>query len=204
MNHNDTDWVIFSQSYLFLAKLGCQELIELNHKKYRNYDYQVDDLFVPILFNIKHGIEIYIKTLCILLSNKYNDKEHDINKLFEELEVKANAESGKLKPGAYEKNIITQKDIDDLPLNISEIKVLVSEFYTLNFLKNKIDNRFTIYDKKNDFLRYPDNKASVIVNWESIIPSIDIDCDIKKIKIKAEKLIDLFSKTGYIFKVILK
>ena len=80
------DWVIFAQSYFLIARLACQELLSKEDKKHSKNDifdspYQPADLYVPILFNIKHGIEVFIKTLSIFAYSEY-EEGHDIKILF--------------------------------------------------------------------------------------------------------------------------
>ena len=91
MNQNNKDaWLYFSQSYLQIAKLACQELIESKHNKHDDnifWEYHIEDLIIPIIYNAKHGIEIFIKTINLIIDNKY-DEGHNIHKLFDGLKQK--------------------------------------------------------------------------------------------------------------------
>lgn len=88
-SHRDT-WIKFSQSYLYLARLACQEILNSKHSKFNKtlpntFGYTPLDLFIPLIYNIKHGIESYIKTLHIILDLPYHASSHDIKILFREL-----------------------------------------------------------------------------------------------------------------------
>ncbi len=58
--------ILFYQSYFFIAELGCQELLDGKHKRGIHgfpLPYMRQDLIIPIIYNVKHGIEIFLKQL---------------------------------------------------------------------------------------------------------------------------------------------
>ena len=207
--NNKNNWLYFSQSYLQIAKLACQELIHPKHNKRSDvksfWQYHTEELIIPIFYNIKHGIEIFIKTLILIIDNKNNpdkpDAIHDIYKLFNGLKQKF--KKLKLKPCVLEKDQITQKMIDNFPEDIDKIEKLIQEFYKVELLKSKIGNDFTIYDIQNDIFRYPNNKALIEVNWEETLPRFKKE-EIEELKNNIKKLYNLFNSAGYIITILLK
>ncbi|MCX6731561.1 MAG: hypothetical protein NTX55_01060 [Candidatus Parcubacteria bacterium] len=201
---NNDDWLFFSQSYLQIAKLACQELIEPKHNKRDNdntfWKYCVEDLIIPIIYNTKHGIEIFIKTINLIINNKY-DEGHDIHKLFDGLKQKI--EKLNLRPRTIGDDKITQEMIDDFPKHVDETEQLVKEFYEVRLLKPRIKDDFVVCDVKNDIFRYPENKALVRINWREVWSRFNID-EIKELKIKVEKLYDLLNDIGYFITILLK
>ncbi|OGZ44068.1 MAG: hypothetical protein A3J55_01405 [Candidatus Ryanbacteria bacterium RIFCSPHIGHO2_02_FULL_45_17b] len=202
---NKYDWVVFAFSYFDIAKLACQELLDNRENKHSksesmpNFVYNPSDLFISIVFNIKHGMEVFIKTLSIFAYGEY-DMSHDISDLFEIVQKKLKKLN--IQPLSYNGDNVTQEDIDNLPKNLTKIEKSIKYFYTLDFLKKKIASYYMVSDTMNDIFRYPDNAASVRFNWDSILDNnIDVH-DIKEIFKKLLELHDLFSRHGYIFSVI--
>lgn len=204
LNKLKDDWIIFSQSYLQIAKLACQELIEPKHNKRHNdstfWKYHIEDLIIPIIYNIKHGIEIFIKTIGLIVDNKY-EEGHDIHKLFDGLKQKI--EKLNLKPHTIECDKITQKDINNFPTHVDEIEKLVKEFYEIRFLKPGIRNNFVVCDSMNDIFRYPKNKAHVHINCLEVLSSFNIN-KIEELRAKVEKLYELLNSVGYFIRILRK
>lgn len=75
-------------------------------------------------------------------------------------------------------------------------------FFELDFLKQKLDGNFVINDTLNDVLRYPDNKASIRIDWGTmLIYRVQIP-DIEKVLSKLDELHELFNKTGNLHAVL--
>lgn len=202
MGRNKYDWLQFSQSYLHFAKLGCQELLDPKHNPMDDANlpgrYSAG-LIVPIYYNIKHGIEIYIKTISLIVDEKY-DEGHNVHELFSKLKLKLKKVN--LKPFEDGRgNNITQQNIDDFPENLDKIERLIEEFYTVNLLRTKLDKNFVIYDNQNDIFRYPDNKASIQIDWNAILPKFN-EKNVSGIKKKIDDLYRLFSEMGYIINIL--
>lgn len=199
---NKYDWLEFAQSFLLLARLACQELEDTQTKKHSkttrhdqgvDFPYSETDLFIPIVFNIKHGIEVFIKTLRIISIGDY-EEGHDLKDLFKDLkQVLPLSKIKQTKDGRG--NEITQEDIDNMPGNIAELEGLTLKYYHCEFIRRgkKLVN---IYDKTNDIFRYPNNKAEVKIDLglvdESIIRSVHEDID---------KMYRLFNDLGYLLEI---
>ncbi|MBI2122376.1 MAG: hypothetical protein HYT98_04635 [Candidatus Sungbacteria bacterium] len=189
-------WVFFAQGYFNLAALACQKLLNSEEKARSKSDglnipYTPDSLFVPILFNIKHGIEIFIKTVDSFAFGEYTDG-HDINDLFTELNKKIDKKRFVAPPPQFY-NSITQREINNLPQKLGEIKPLISYFYYLDILRPKVGQYYKIIDTKNDVLRYPDNKAGIQIDWNTVLISQIRKSDIEEIFKKLRKLSELFN-----------
>ena len=211
-NKNEDDWRIFSYSFLLLAKLACQELLDKRtnkHSKTTEYGppefslpYTSPDLFISILFNVKHGIEVIIKTISVFALGEY-EEGHDIHILFQE--VKRKISGLNLKPALDNKwDKITPEDIANLPDNLDKMESLINEFYTMDILKPKLEKNFYLRDVKNDIFRYPDNKASVQIDWGALLDGKINEVDIKNILNIIDQFYNLFGKTGYFFSVLSK
>lgn len=91
--NSSENWVYFSQTYLYIARLACQEVLKPCHERigFQEFKlkYNTDDIFISTLYNIKHGIEIFIKSLKLILAEKLskNDLKHNIDELFKILKA---------------------------------------------------------------------------------------------------------------------
>lgn len=200
------DWVVFAQSYFLIAKLACQELLNTEEKKHskvqgKDYFYQPADLFVSILFNIKHGTEVFVKALGIFAYEEYREG-HDIHQLF--IEVKQKISDRKISPPAEKKyyDSVTKEDVANSQKDLDDIEPLILYFYNLEVLKSKIGQHYSIKDTQNDFLRYPDNKAAVQVDWGTVLSSRIEVTDIKDMLGKLDELLELFNKVGYLYAIL--
>jgi len=176
------DWVIFAQSYFYIARLACQELLDGKKEKhnrslFNNIDlpYKTANLYIAILFNIKHGIEVFIKSLGILDVGEY-ERGHDIHVLFQ----------------SFKKRMVVKLSQDDL----RKMEQLIIYFYKPSFLKTKIKEFYEITDTENDIFRYPDNSAKIQLRWELIIDLFN-SSDVQEIKNKLDELLKLFNKAGF-------
>lgn len=94
------EWLIISQSYFQCALMNARVLKEKlsNYsvsedspldfclkKIYGDYLQSYEYLIFPIIFNFKHGIEIYLKAIAGIKNNEFN-KEHNLLSLWREIE----------------------------------------------------------------------------------------------------------------------
>ena len=201
-NEIQYSWLNFAQSFLGLAITGCDRIIIdqdrdtscLFSGKTEDKKILPKDIFTPIVFNIKHGIEVFIKTLLVIKFNHHNKKYniHNVEKLFKELIQNVSQEIKPIKFGGDE---ITQDNIDKIPSKLEEIRKYIFKYYLCNFI-NKGKKIINICDYENDVFRYPDNKSYLRVDDKLI----DIDI-INELKNDAIHIHDLFNELGYIFLV---
>jgi HEPN domain-containing protein len=196
------DWLEFAQSFLLLAKLACQELEDAREKKHSkitrfdppemNFSYQHTDLFVPIVFNVKHGLEVFVKTLKIISTKNYKEG-HDLKDLFSNLK---DSLPKKIKPIKDQRgNKVTQEDIDNISSNLDDIEKLVLKYYHCEFI-NSGQKVVNIYDKMNDVFRYPDNKAETKINFDLVDENL-----IKDIHGDIDNIYRFFNDFGYLLEI---
>jgi len=179
------EYLYFSRSYLKLAYRGIEEILyklenskEKYNKRYSNpfggmvldFSEECNHLLIPAIYDLKHAIEIFIKTLTHFL-NMQPKEEHDYKILFKELKRK-----------------ISGQTVDNL-------ENLVIDYYNNEFLKNKLGENTVMEDKKNDVFRYPDNKAKIELQFFNILPRFVGD-DLKKIQKDIKKFDKLFYLIG--------
>lgn len=200
------DWAFFAQSYLLISRLACLELLSRRTNKHSKTDagafpFNPGDLYVPILFNIKHGIEVFVKALTVFAYDEYEEKSHDIKTLFSD--AKEEISKKKLAPrqkGFYDD--ISQDDINALLPDLEQIEKLVLYFFELEFLRKKLSGSFVISDISNDVFRYPDSKATIRINWRNVLMSQIELSEIENILKKLNNLYDLFGRSTYLFAVL--
>jgi len=213
------DWLFWGLNYLEIADLGCKEIINYNSND------KIKILYIPIIFNIKHGFEILIKTL-IFVSEKrcFNktDKTHDQYELLKKIIEKINSiklssinktikkivdnnEAGYSKE--YLEGIEPYKDIMTLKKDMEMLFNTVRSYYSLSFIKSKIEREDLIFsDKKNTLFKYPsfevndEDQPLVSIKLDSIVKKIELS-DIVEMQIQINKTITLFIR---VFQILLE
>lgn len=217
--NNSYDWVHFSHNYLKLAKLGCQEILNPKHNsavdkfklKYKPYD-----LFISIIFNIKHGIEVFTKTLKIILTEKLIDKtdqHHNISELFYVLkkEIKKFKIDDKIKKDHLKNPKDTNLECAHRSIEkkgtvalLDEIENLIFKYYHCEILTEKLnsgfENKFTIEDSSNTAFKYPENNLVIKLHYDEILTTITED-DIREILKDVEILLEKFNDLGFVFDI---
>lgn len=198
------DWpVAFAQSYLLIAKLACQELLDKSenrhHKAQNSFTYNISDLYVPMVFNIKHGIEVFIKSLSIFIDGTYDEKTHDIKKLFIETKPRILKILKPTKRPYYDN--LTEADVAKTIEALNKIEELITDFYHLDFLKSKVGPNYKFTDVQNDFFRYPENKTGIQINWEPVLDQLSNE-DIEHILGKINNLYEHFNQVNFALSVI--
>ncbi len=145
-NLSKVEWQFIAESYLALAYSGIEKLKnyihlsipekeECNKKErgwYRAYAAQL--LLITIVWNIKHALEIVLKTHSVNFQGTYL-KTHNLNDLKKELAK------------------IFKIDKDNQDKKIDEFVKLVDKYYKMEMFDCKLSN---VFDPDNDFLRYPE------------------------------------------------
>lgn len=184
----EISYIYFARAYLLLAYLGMEQALQQKNEKarYKNplleegddriYEPMINNRYIlaPSLFNIKHAIEVFLKSTALLLEESI-DYTHDIGRLFSNLKEK-------------------------LPISktseVEKLKKLIEKYYHLSFLKEMVGGNFIIEDIKNDVFRFPDNSAKISLDFEEILPRFSTS-DIEKFKKDIRQIYDLFHDIGW-------
>lgn len=70
--YNKNDWAMFIYGYLRLAELACLEIVEGKYNNKANGQFKIEEIYIPAIFNLKHGIELFLKVFSI----EFLDKEY--------------------------------------------------------------------------------------------------------------------------------
>jgi len=179
------EYLYFSRSYLKLAYRGIEEVLykleNSKEKYYQKYNHPFGEmipdfseecnyLLIPAIYDLKHAIEIFIKTLTYFL-NIQPEEKHDCKALFQKLRKKISGQT------------------------VNSLENLAIDYYKNEFLKNKLGKNITMEDKMNDVFRYPDNKAKIELNFFNILPNFTRD-DLIKMQKDIKELDRLFYLIG--------
>lgn len=191
---NKDDWARFTIGYLALSELTFRELAT---RKYDDSEkeYRIDEVYIPAVFNLKHGIEIFLKALSIeFLEKKQLDKSdhsHDIDEIFTRLRKDVGE-------NRIQKSIeIYNKRNTDSPYEgsgksiLTELKRLVEKYYKLDFLKDKIEKDYSITDINNEAFRYPTNNLNITIDYQKISKRFTID-DVEQSRLDSVRLEKIF------------
>ncbi|MBU1130174.1 hypothetical protein KKE45_02530 [Patescibacteria group bacterium] len=147
------EWMIYAKSYLKMAEVGLEEL---RCKKYvkkgldHMFFYKQKWLLIPIIWNLKHALELAVKTLGIGIDKQYL-QSHD---------------SGKLAKNLLQ-TIKKLNIINDLkPKTIQRFAEIIFKYYRCEFWDKKFIKTDTVLDIQNDIFRYPENTASFQINLQ--------------------------------------
>ncbi len=195
-------WSNFGLSYFKIAELSC-DVMKKSADEER--DAKILDLYMPTLFNIKHGIEIFLKCFIVILEEnelEKNKQHHRQSEIFKEIIrlVKTKKIENVIQK-ASEKNK-NRKDwkrcserVQDFDKKLENLESLISRYQTLQFLKSKIANNFSIEDSENTAFKYPQNNLQVHLDYGKILKNIteeDIDDLCKDIRKLQSVLIDFW------------
>lgn len=148
------NWEVWPQAYFDLAIIGCDWLLdELLNKEYARSENSktyksiqlADYTILPIVHNFKHGIELYLKALSILMGGEYDGSNHDLIILLNTLIVRIN-----------EKKQNTKRD-EVLKILDEDVRLIIERYYFGTYLFN---NRYKVMpDVNNQAERYPETNA---------------------------------------------
>ena len=157
------NWIWVAKSYLSLSKAGLATLemdINVNRNNYT---------LCAIVFNVKHAIELIIKTLLVTATTKY-DKNHNLRSLSMRLKKQTKSKS---------------KTLDEL-ISISE------KYHGLDIFGGVL-KKTGFVDTDNDAFRYPFSHHNYALDLQLIkelgkVDILEIKTDIAKLEKLAGKL----------------
>lgn len=173
-------WKWFSYSYLALVEIGLKKLREeINHpsnvKDIKHYFvFCKKYLFIPIIYNLKHALEIILKGLNIQGNNGYI-QTHDIM-------LNNNALQSIINESTDNQNINTLIDI-------------INKYYRMEFFNKILVQKIKISDIHNDIFRFPENSVKF---------SLDSECFGRLKKQEINEFIDELEKDiALLFKLLI-
>lgn len=210
LNKIKENWFDFGISFIYLANLACVEI----QKKSPKIDWnQTEDLYIATIYNIKHGIEVILKSLIVVLEEKQISKKlehHNQEEILKEL-YRLIREKGILNiiKKLIDKNkgnknwIFENKEEKEIFSIMDKMSWLVSKYHKCDFLKDKIQTDFIIEDTKNTAFKYPQNNILIKLDYKKIIKKIN-NTDIKEIETDTLHFITYFITLNMLFKECIK
>jgi predicted DNA-binding protein (UPF0251 family) len=161
------NWYIFSKSFLNLAELGCKELLSREELSAQDLE-----LLIPIIYTIRHSIEIILKTLSVLLGDE-NTKVERIHKVDELI--------GKLKERPSTAKGLSPTKRKEWTSLIEELSPFIKEYTEYTFLLPYLSaTNVRLEDTENTFLKYPENSARLHIDYANLITNLTT-ADIQKV-----------------------
>ncbi|MFA4817429.1 MAG: hypothetical protein WC608_01730 [Parcubacteria group bacterium] len=169
----EKSWYIFVLSFLSNAKNGCDFLINA-----KRLDDNNKYLLISVIYNFKHGLEVFVKTFSRYLNEKVDksDHFHDTKTLLETF-----------------KKQLKSKNKKELDSEVDKLEKLIEKYNEIDFLRNYLKESFSIYDQKNTFFKYPEHEAMVIVDYSKLSNQVGRS-DMEKIKKDIENVIKISKK----------
>lgn len=197
------EWMIWGLTYLN----SSIELLEIIHKRKKSRKFSSSILrghveeryliLIPALYNLRHGLELCLKSIQILDHNEA-DRTHDIKKIVKIV-------SDYIKKYSSKKSNITsligldEDDIEDFLDSWKDISIIMGKYYMNDFFTRIISSRtlpsgsLKLFDESNELFRYPQiNNTKIEFSSIDLILTINTN-DIKEIKNDAYNLLDYFS-----------
>lgn len=145
------NWFKYFEAYLEMARIG---LLQLEQQKYppenlfkKDGIYGDQILLVPIIYSVKHSIELLFKSLHIRITHEF-PSVHDNTQLHDEI-----------------KNVFSKLKISNSEF-LNEFIVLSDKYFKLKFWESFVVSSGDIYDEMNDIFRYPESRAKFSLNIE--------------------------------------
>ena len=179
------DWYIYAISYLKMAEIGIEELKNRNYVK-RGFDeiffYENKWLLIPIIWNLKHAMELVVKTLGITIDKQYI-REHDLAMLSDDL------------------NQLLKKIGIEKPDKIEELAMIILKYYKCEFWDKKLVKAGSVSDISNDIFRFPESKEFFKSDMLQILKDIPFNDELGYSR-ETEELSEDIKKLGSLFGII--
>ena len=147
------NWFKYFEAYLELARIG---LLQLDEQKYppetlfkKDAVYGDQILLIPIIWSLKHSIELLLKALHIRITQEFS-LVHDNTQLHNEI-----------------KKAFLNLKIADSKL-LEEFIVISDKYFRLKFWHSFVVLNSDIYDDMNDIFRYTESRVNFGLNIEEL------------------------------------
>ena len=184
-------WLGFAQDYLSCAELLCWEMLE-QHYVYDPFDtgkqwarFPMHNIFIPMMFNLKHGIELFLKMLRMVMVDKIEKGKngHDIAYLFSLLKKEVdsdyiqdelhNTDTTTKNPGDKINLEIATENVKNLVSNFSEIERVTMKYYEGEILLKSVPNKsLSFVDSDNTMFKYPENSSGQNIEYDTFVEKI--------------------------------
>lgn len=153
-----SNWYTFTFSFLSLSEIGCNDFL-INKSPDKN-------LVLSILFNLKHSLEIVIKTISNDISGEFTEG-HDVQDLIGKLKAKVGKNKNKIK----------------LNTQLNKFESYLEKYCKLEFLNDTFKSAIILNDKNNILFKYPESNGKVFIHidYSNLVNKIT-KSDIKSIK----------------------
>lgn len=160
------NWYIFTFSFLLLSEIGCDNFLNSKTEPLNK------SLALSIIFNLKHSLEIVMKTIhCNIYGNNISET-HDVQDLIDKLK-------GKIEKNKKLKNIKKQ----EIKNQLNKFEKYLIKYCELRLFNNAFKTAITLNDKNNILFKYPEANGNLFINIDySILTNKVTKSDIKSIK----------------------
>ena len=144
--------------------------------------YEEKWLLVPIVWNLKHAIELIVKTLNITVNKQYLMK-HDLAMLSDDL--KESLQKLKIKK----------------PEKVEDLAIIIDKYYKCEFWDKKLIKEDTIFDIENDIFRYPESKMFLKSDIPQVLRDIPFNNEVVYSR-ETEEISEDIKKLGSLLGII--
>jgi len=163
-----SNWYTFTLSFLLLSDIGCDNFLSTK------IDSLDKSLALSIIFNLKHSLEIVMKTISYDVSGNNIAEIHDVQDLLQKLKDK----------------IKKHKNAKKIKEHLDKFEKYLIKYCKLELFNNAFKTAITLNDKKNILFKYPETNGNLFIdiNYSILINKItksdirDIKKDISEIR----------------------
>ncbi|NOS68077.1 MAG: hypothetical protein HOO67_07015 [Candidatus Peribacteraceae bacterium] len=201
-------WIRPAKGYLEAMKLCCQELLDPKRNRLENdptapkgweMGYYIENLISPIIYNIKHGIEVFLKGILFRFGTP-NEKSHDLRELFasvKKIVLETDWQPIDMESG---QKVIDQAEIDRVKTEVlNKLEPLIEYFYNNRILSEKLGMK-DLPDPKNELFRYPNMRGDAPFDHIGFVNKLT-EGDIKTIWEKIDEILRHLNDIGYLISV---
>jgi len=173
------NWYTFTFSFLLLSEIGCDNFLD---SKIERSD---KSLALSIIFNLKHSLEIVMKTISYDVSGNNIGEIHDVQDLIQKLKDK----------------IKKHKNSSKIKSELDKFEKYLVKYCKLELFNNAFKTSFTLNDKNNILFKYPESngKLYVDIDYSTLVNKIT-KSDIKSIKKDILEIRNILNKIKGIIK----
>ena len=156
-----SNWYTFTSSFLSLSYIGCDKFLDT---KTEDLD---KSLALSIIFNLKHSLEIVMKTISYDVSGNNIGEIHDVQDLLKKLRDR----------------IKKHKNVKKIKEHLDSFEKILLKYCKLELFNNAFKTAIVLNDKNNILFKYPETNGNLFIDINySILVNKITKSDIKNIK----------------------